>query len=313
MSGPVSTADCPPDAEQDAAAPPAAIEVWDARESQVGARTVRRAMPRRERRTVGPWCFADHFGPEAHVDDDTALAIGPHPHIGLHTVTWLYEGEVRHTDSLGSDQVIRPGQLNLMTAGHGIAHAEVTTSDGLRVGSHGLQLWVAQPEGTRHGPPAFEHHPELPRVDFGGGRGTVVIGELDRARSPARADSPMLGLDLVLDAPAEVPLDPDHEHAVIALTSGLEVEGTTVAPDQTAYLGAGRASVELAPAESGAQAFLLGGRPFGEKVLMWWNYVARSREEVDAARADWEAIDEDRFGPVSSAMGRLSAPPTPWT
>jgi len=289
------------------------VELWDARRAAVGHRSVNRALPRRERRTVGAWCFADHFGPAERVDRDTALAIGPHPHIGLHTVTWLYAGEVLHTDSLGNEQPIRAGQLNLMTAGHGIAHAEMTTDLGLRQRSHGVQLWVAQPEATRHGPPAFEHHAALPRVGLGeGAHGTVLVGELLGAHSPTRADTPLLGVDLVLNSTGAIPLDPTHEHCVVVLTGGVRVDGVEVEPNQTAYLGTGRDELVLRSLGFGTRALLLGGAPFGERVLMWWNFVARTRDEIDRARAEWNGAS-DRFGPaVASGLERISAPMPPW-
>src|SRR3954453_1720353 len=164
MSGPVTA--------EDAAAVTAAdhpsgttLEISESREAQVGALPVRRALPRRARRTVGAWCFVDHMGPIS-VTDERGVDLGPPPHTGLQTVTWLLDGEILHRDSLGSEQIIRPGQLNLMTAGHGVAHAEAAT--GRYEGAlHGVQLWVAQPSSTRDGEPAFEHHAELPRVELG--------------------------------------------------------------------------------------------------------------------------------------------------
>ena len=151
------------------------MEVTESRPSTVGDHTVRRALPRRERRTVGSWCFADHMGPSTY-DEDAPIGIGPHPHIGLQTVTWLVAGEMLHRDSLGSEQKIEPGQLNLMTAGHGVSHAEENVH---RHGDmHGIQLWVAQPERTRHDAPAFEHHAELPQAEFGAATATVLVGGL---------------------------------------------------------------------------------------------------------------------------------------
>ena len=177
MSGPVTAQDAAPDP---AAGRPHApeVEVLPSRETTVGGVPVRRALPKRQRRTVGAWCFADHFGPVAAGGGAQDMQIGPHPHSGLHTVTWLVEGELVHRDSLGSEQPIRPGQLNLMTAGHGVAHAE-ESPPALAGRQHGIQLWVAQPEATRHGPAAFEHHAELPRLDLGGAVATVLVGGLD--------------------------------------------------------------------------------------------------------------------------------------
>src|SRR4051794_7464822 len=189
MSGPLSKKDASDHGEAPQPSQSPVLEISPSREARVGTTTVRRALPQRPRRTVGAWCFADHFGPSG---PRSGPAIGPHPHIGLQTVTWLLEGELVHVDSLGSEQAIRPGQLNLMTAGHGVAHAEDVPSGG-DSGMHGVQLWVAQPEETRHGEAAFEHHTELPRADLGSGLATVMLGEYAGAASPARTDTPIVG------------------------------------------------------------------------------------------------------------------------
>src|SRR3954451_1852167 len=187
------------------------LELLHSREAEVGAMRVRRALPRRTHRTVGAWCFADHMGP-APVTAEYGLDIGPHPHIGLQTVTWLLAGEALHRDSLGSEQLLRPGQLNLMTAGHGVAHSEEATGT-FRGDLHGVQLWVAQPDATRNGPPAFEHHAELPRVEIGAAEATVLVGDFAEVASPARADTALLGLDAVLRPGGTVwPLRADFEH-----------------------------------------------------------------------------------------------------
>ena len=321
MSGPVRTEDAPPgDAGPDPVSTPT-LEITPSRESQVGDLRVRRALPRRDRRTVGPWCFADHMGPVT-VTADRGVDIGPHPHIGLQTVTWLVAGELLHTDSLGSEQVIRPGQLNLMTAGHGVAHAEESTGYAGEV--QGVQLWVAQPERTRHGPPAFEHHAELPRVELDGGRGeaTVLVGSVegagDAGRSPARHDTGQVGLDLVLRpgaasgaATAVVPLRPVYEHALVVVEGAVAVGGTVVEPGHLAYLGEGRDELALEVRDR-ARLLVVGGEPFESRVLMWWNFVARTKDEVGAARDAWQAGDGDRFGPVPSRLDRIPAPKLPW-
>jgi redox-sensitive bicupin YhaK (pirin superfamily) len=185
VSGPLRVDDIAGDV-----APPApsthVVEVTPSREALVGDSTVRRALPTRGRRTVGPWCFLDH-APEALVDARRAgMRVGPHPHIGLQTVTWLLDGEVVHRDSIGSEQSIRPGQLNLMSAGRGVVHAEETPAS-YRGRLHGVQLWVAQPERTRHGPPAFEHHGELPRVELDNAIATVIVGAFAGTPSPRDA------------------------------------------------------------------------------------------------------------------------------
>lgn len=309
MSGPVTTEDAV-SAPADAQARTACVEVIDSRRATVGAMAVRRALPRRARRTVGPWCFADHMGPVA-VTEERGIDIGPHPHIGLQTVTWLVAGEVLHRDSLGSEQVIRPGQLNLMTAGRGVSHSEEATG-AYRGDLHGVQLWVAQPEETRHGEPAFEHHAELSRLDLDNGVATVLVGELDGHRSPARRDTDHLGVDLDLARPgtATVPLRATDEHAVVVLDGVVHLDGTAVEPGRLAYLGTGRDELVVTATEP-ARALLLGGTPFPEPLLLWWNFVARTREEVSAAYADWHQAD-DRFGTVASPLARIPTGPPPW-
>src|SRR3954470_24091974 len=174
MSGPVSTSDVPAAPDVDASKV-CEVEVLEGRRAEVGGFEVHRVLPRRQRRSVGAWCFVDQMGP-GQVTAARGLDIGPHPHIGLQTVTWLLRGAILHRDSLGSEQLIRPGQLNLMTAGHGVSHSEETA--GVYTGElHGIQLWVAQPSSTRDGDAAFEHHAELPQQEVDNGVATVIIGE----------------------------------------------------------------------------------------------------------------------------------------
>ncbi|MEW6472057.1 MAG: pirin family protein [Actinomycetota bacterium] len=285
------------------------VEVGEGRLTTVGGIPVQRSLPQRGRRTVGAWCFVDHFGP-ADVPL-VSMQVGPHPHIGLHTVTWVLDGEVLHRDSLGSEQLIKPGQLNLMTAGRGVAHAEESPS-GATGTLHGLQLWVAQPESTRFGAPAFEHHSFLPAAEAGGVVATVLVGELAGARSPARVDSPLVGADLVVGGPGTLPLDPAFEHGLLVVDGPVSVGGLSVAPGAFAYFAPGRSELGLQPAGDGpARALLVGGAPFEEPVLMWWNFVARTKEEMVQARQDWEAAS-DRFGPVETELGRMPAPPPLW-
>lgn len=284
------------------------VELSDSRTEQVGQIQVRRALPRKGRRTVGAWCFADHMGP-ATVAEDTGLDIGPHPHIGLQTVTWLIDGQVLHRDSLGSEQVIKPGQLNLMTAGNGVSHAEERTGH-YRGTLEGIQLWVALPDTTRHGPAAFEHHAELPRTDLDGAVATVLVGQLGDLTSPARHDTPLVGIDLDLHQATTVPLRPDFEHALVVLTGEAAVNGTPVPPGKLAYLGLGRDELRL-DVRPHTRAVLIGGEPFDEQILMWWNFVARSRSEIDHAHADW-ANHHERFGSVRSTLPLIPAPAPYW-
>jgi redox-sensitive bicupin YhaK (pirin superfamily) len=303
VSGPVST-----DSAVTSDGPGSGLEVLEPREAQVGPMTVQRVLPRRQRRTVGAWCFVDLFGP-ALVDEAAGIDIGPHPHTGLHTVTYLLDGQVLHRDSLGSEQVITPGQVNLMTAGSGVVHAEEPTGH-YRGALHGVQLWVAQPESTRHGGAAFEHHAELPQVDVGDAQATLLVGELANAVSPARQDTPLLGADLRLQpGSTTIPLRSTYEHLVVVLAGHVQVDGKPVAT--AAYLGLGREQVELTAPEQ-ATVLLLGGEPLGEELLMWWNFVGRSRDELVQAARQWAADDVDRFGRVSTNLGRVAAPPTPW-
>jgi redox-sensitive bicupin YhaK (pirin superfamily) len=292
------------------AAPQPVLEALPAHETTVGGdMRVRRALPTKLRRRVGAWCFLDHYGPVAVTAGEAGMRVGPHPHIGLQTVSWLYAGEVLHRDSLGSLQLIRPGQLNLMTAGRGIAHAEETPPTH-SVALHGLQFWIALPEGARHTDPAFDHHPALPRIRHDGLSVTLIIGAALGERSPARTYSPLLGCDILCPDTGrrQLPLVPDFEHALLVTQGSLTVEGREMAPGTLYYLGAGRERITLANAAP-AQAFLLGGAPMGENVLLWWNFVARSTEEMAAARADWEA-GAPRFGAVKGYAGeRLMAPP----
>jgi redox-sensitive bicupin YhaK (pirin superfamily) len=249
------------------------------------------------------------MGP-AEVTEDAGLDIGAHPHTGLQTVTWLVDGEVLHRDSLGSEQVIAPGQLNLMTAGAGVSHSEESTGH-YRGQLQGLQLWVAQPDATRGGEAAFEHHAALPQVALDRADATVLVGELAGATSPARTDSPLVGAELALrDGVTTVPLRADWEYAVVVLTGAVGIDDRPVPPGRLAYLGAGRDELAL-DADGATRAVLLGGEPFDEPVLMWWNFVGRTREELSAAYAAWQDQD-DRFGRVRSALPRIPAPPPFW-
>jgi redox-sensitive bicupin YhaK (pirin superfamily) len=304
MSGPLGAADASTDPA--VGRPSDDVAVLDDRTATVGAISVRRALPRRGRRTVGAWCFADHMGPE-QVTETQGLDIGPHPHIGLHTVTCLVEGAVLHRDSLGSEQVIRPGQLNLMTAGRGVAHAEEAV-DGYRGTLHGVQLWVAMPEATRHGDPAFEHQAELPEVEVGGATARLLLGSFAGATSPARTDSELLGAELDVRAGAsEWPLVAEHEHALVVLEGEVAVGDHLIRPGQLGYVGPGRDALALT-ALSDSRVLLLGGLPFGEQLVMWWNFVGRSRSEIASARDSWSSPD-GRFGDVDSRLDRIDAPP----
>jgi len=281
------------------------LEITGAREARVGDLTVRRLLPLRLRRSVGAWCFIDHYGPMS-VDGVTGMAVPPHPHIGLQTVTWLISGNVLHRDSLGSEQMIRPGQLNLMTAGRGIAHAEESPAvHGPEL--HGVQLWVALPDVSRLAEPAFEHHADLPRTNAGELEITVFLGSLADAFSPASTFSEIVGAQLAArrEVRASVPLAPWFEHVVFVTGGSAVVAGAVLRPGSLLYLPPGRE--QLPVAAGSATLLLLGGVPLGEPLLMWWNFVARTADEIAAAVRDWE---EGRFGEVGGYLGDpLPAPP----
>ncbi|MFG1954522.1 pirin family protein [Micromonospora sp. NPDC048830] len=266
--------------------------------------TVRRLLPQRQRRMVGAWCFVDNFGPD-DVADRPGMEVPPHPHTGLQTVTWLLDGEIVHRDSLGNVQPIRPGQLNVMTSGHGIAHSERSPAAHPPV-MHGVQLWVALPDAARAGAADFAHHADLPVWRDGDLDVTLLAGEIAGERSPAVVHTPLVGAQLVArgGAPARLPLRRDFEYGLLAMSGSAQVGDVPVAPGALLYLAAGRESLTL-HAAPGSHLLLLGGVPFEEPLVMWWNFVGRSHEEVAAARADWMA--GRRFGVVADDP----APPLP--
>jgi redox-sensitive bicupin YhaK (pirin superfamily) len=284
------------------------VQALPGRLTDVGGLPIRRLLPRSQRRLVGPWCFLDSYGPLTF-SALKAMDVGPHPHTGLQTVSWLLEGELVHHDSLGLAGPAGPGVLNLMTAGRGITHSEETPPQNtghLR----GVQLWVALPERTRETAPAFDQHRSLPVVDLEGGRATLIMGELAGMRSPARAFSPIVGADLAVDPGRRlaVPLDPGFEHALVLLQGACRLDGTPLSIDTLYYLGLGRGELVIHSEGPACRGLLLGGAPFGETILMWWNFVGRTSEEIVEAREDWQA--GRRFGDVTGYAGpRLEAPP----
>ncbi len=290
------------------------VELLEGRDVPLGRYSVvRRSLPNKTRRTVGAWCFLDHFGPE-DVTGRPGMRVPPHPHIGLQTVSWLFDGEIRHRDSLGSDELIRPGQLNIMTSGHGIAHSEDSPGEKPPL-LHGLQLWVALPEAARRQPPRFQHLEDLPVAEVPGARMTVAVGSLGGVTSPAEVHSELVGAEVTLAArtPADIATDPAFEHAVVVTDGAARVEGVEVPPGSLLHLPEGRASLRL---EGDARLFLLGGVPLEEDLVMWWNFVARTHEEIVEARDAWEAgraAGSDRFGLVPGGQEPLPAPALPTT
>ncbi|MCE3553823.1 pirin family protein [Pseudonocardia sp. RS11V-5] len=293
-------------------------ELLEPRRVQLGESTeVRRLLPSLGRRMVGAWCFVDHYGPD-EIAAEPGMQVAPHPHIGLQTVSWLLDGEVHHRDSVGSDVLVRPGELGLMTAGRGIAHSE-QSPDRHSPLLHGAQLWVALPGEERRVAPRFEHHVDLPQVTTRGLRATVLLGELGEARSPGRVHSPIVGVDVRLSAgtATALPLEPDFEHAVLTVSGAPEVDGRVVGPGTLLYLGTGRREIPLRAGPE-SRFLLLGGEPFAEQLVMWWNFVGRSGDEVAEARSLWQAEiaggADHRFGAVPGYEGLpLAAPELPPT
>lgn len=282
-------------------------ERLESRVAQIGGGlTIRRALPNRQRRTIGAWCFLDHAGP-MDFESGGGLRVGPHPHIGLQTFTWMIEGTVVHRDSLGNEQVITPGQVNLMTAGRGISHSE-DSAPGAAGRLHAAQLWIALPDAQRHRLPDFRNYPRLPLVRQGGFAVHVLAGTAFGETSPAEVHSPLVGLDLTANGPAALalPLESSFEHGVLVLVGNARVTGEELAPGTLLYLGSGRRRIDIA-CSAATRILVVGGEPFGEEVLLWWNFVARSREELEAATDDWNA--GRRFGNVQgSPSPRLFAP-----
>jgi redox-sensitive bicupin YhaK (pirin superfamily) len=288
-----------------------ALDLLPGKEVLLGESTrVRRLLPTLGRRMVGAWAFVDHYGPD-DVTATSGMQVAPHPHTGLQTVSWLLEGEVHHHDSVGSDVVFGPGQLALMTAGHGIAHSEQSPVEHPRF-LHGAQLWVALPDAHREVAPHFQHYATLPGFTSDGLTTTVLMGSVGGATSPGTAYSPLVGADLKLTpgADVELPLEPDFEYAVLAAGGSATVEGAPVAHGSMLYLGTGRRTVRL-QADEAASLLLLGGEPFEERLVMWWNFVGRSGDEIAEYAELWNTQD-DRFGAVVGYDGdRLPAPSLP--
>jgi quercetin 2,3-dioxygenase len=284
----------------------ARIEAYPNRDLNLGSLAISRALPIKDKRLVGPWCFLDRFGPLTF-NDGKPMDVAPHPHIGLQTVTWLLQGEVAHDDSLGCRSVLRPGEVNVMTSGGGITHAEQTPRE--HTGRlNGLQLWVALPDAHRHGTATFEHIAEVPTVESRGGLIRVFAGTHQNQASSATHFSPILGAELQVHAgqTLDMPLDPAFEHAALMLSGRAVLEDQPLDERVLYYLGTARSHAEVS-SRDGCRMLLIGGPPFPEHILMWWNFVARTQEEIAEARADWER--GDRFGEVAAYDGpRLDAP-----
>jgi redox-sensitive bicupin YhaK (pirin superfamily) len=282
------------------------------------AMNVRRTLPQRERSLIGGWCFLDHYGPD-EVTESGGMLVTPHPHTGLQTVSWLFAGEVDHVDSAGNAATIRPGELNLMTAGRGISHSEVSGASTTSL--HGAQLWVALPDASRFVEPGFEHYAP-PAVTGHRWQARVFLGSLFGSVSPVSTYSPLVGAEIVLapNARLVVPLDASYEHGVLLDNGDLLIDETPVKESELAYVERGAMSLTLTSA-SGARVLLLGGEPLGEQIVMWWNFVGRTDEEIRRFREHWQAqitdtdgrlgiVDGD-FGVVAGGLPPIPAPALP--
>lgn len=298
-----SSLDCP------AATAMPVLERVSPHSTDVGGIQVNRVLPRKQRRLIGAWCFLDHIGPVSGSEID--LHVGAHPHIGLQTFTWMMEGEILHRDSLGTEQVIRPGQVNLMTAGRGIAHTEDSV-DGQHT-MHAAQLWIALPQEHADTQPCFDHYPDLPRWSEQNLDMTLLIGSYAAHTAPTKSFSPLVGVDLQVVQAGQVKLElrPDFEYGLLPLQGDWSIEGEIFAENDLAYLGCGREHLILQTPAQG-RALLVGGTPMRHEVLIWWNFVSHSRAAIIQAQRDWEAGDKNRFPDVPRASKRLVPPPIPW-
>lgn len=304
---------CGASAEVDRPTGASGVDVLSAREVPLGgprAMRVRRTLPQRARTLIGAWCFVDHYGP-SETASSGGMVLPPHPHTGLQTVSWLFGGEFEHRDTLGTHALIRPGELNLMTGGYGIAHSEVPTRRATVL--HGVQLWVALPGEHRDAARDFQHHvPETVRVDGAGIK--VFLGSLAGSSSPVRTFTPLLGAEIVLEprATLTVAVDPAFEHGLLVDSGHVRLVDTLLGPAALGYVPRGADTLTLAnETDAPARTVLLGGPPFGEEIVMWWNFVGRSHEDIVKAREDWEA-SSDRFGVIEDFPGGpLPAPALP--
>jgi redox-sensitive bicupin YhaK (pirin superfamily) len=323
----VSNLEQKPDEVTAACAVTASVEIMTPREVPLGgprAMHVRRTLPQRHRSLIGAWCFVDHYGPD-DVADSGGMSVAPHPHTGLQTVSWLFTGEVEHRDSAGTHAMVRPGEVNLMTAGRGISHSEVSPATTTTL--HGAQLWVALPDSDRHTEPGFAHHAPTP-VTGPGWEARVFLGSLLGDTSPVPTYTQLLGAEVLLSPGTSLVLDvdPTFEHGVLVDTGVLRVAGVETKQNDLAYVPPGRTTLELTSYDEPVRLLLLGGPPFGESIVMWWNLVARTHEEVVAWRTEWQdqitragrVVDDSqemtdgRYGiVVGEHLPPIPAPPLP--
>lgn len=268
----------------------------------LGQFEVRRVLPAKTRSMVGPFIFVDQFGP-AQLDLGSGMDVRPHPHINLATVTWLFEGAIDHRDSIGSFATIRPGQVNLMTAGKGIVHSERSPEAERKAGPklYGMQTWLALPDGREEIDPAFEAVTDLPVIEDGHAKAIVIMGELwgERASTTTHADT--IYAEIMLEPGGMIPLEEDADERAVMLVGGeASVDGHALTLYQLAVLQPGREMT--LESRSGARVMLMGGEAFTTKRHAWWNFVSSSRERINQAKDDWR---EGRFGTVPGEDGEF--------
>ncbi|HEX4444452.1 MAG TPA: pirin family protein [Galbitalea sp.] len=281
------------------------VQILEPRDVPLGgprAMNVRRTLPQRARSLIGAWCFVDHYGPDA-VTPSVGMNVPPHPHTGLQTVSWLFAGEIDHRDSVGSHAIVRPGELNLMTAGRGIQHSEVSLPQTTVL--HGAQLWIALPDSTRNTAPFFERFVPEP-FDLEGATVRVFLGELLGHSSTARTFTRVVGaqLDLPANTTLSIPVDSDFEYGILVDAGSPTVDGCAVARAEIAYLAPGADAIKISSGTEPLRALLIGGEPLGESIVMWWNFIGRSHEEIVKFRTRWQA-DVIAGGDQDGLFGRV--------
>lgn len=278
--------------------------------------TVNRTLPQRKRSLIGAFCFVDHYGPD-DVSATGGMDVAPHPHTGLQTVSWLFDGEITHHDSGNNHAVVLPGEVNLMTAGAGICHSEVSTQSTSTL--HGVQLWTVLPDKDRHGPRRFDHFAP-PITPVSGGEALVFMGSAFSATSTLHTFTPLVGVELRINPHSTVTmdLDPTFEHGYLVDSGIIDIEGVSVAPTELAYTGINEDRVRIRNSgDETAGLVIIGGTPFTEDVVMWWNFIGRDHDEIAAYRQEWEDHSE-RFGVTRgyiahdpNGLDRLPAPALP--
>lgn len=267
---------------------------------------VERTLPHRDLRRIGAWTFLDNFSTPPGKDQ---MKVAAHPHTGLQTVTWLFDGKVRHQDSLGSDVQVEPGELNLMTAGYGVAHSELSVLEKSKLA--GVQLWIALPDVARNNKPEFQHYSNLPTVRMKNSQLRLFAGSFAEIKSPAKFYSPLIGAEINLSDPnLEIPLDIEWEHGFLLIDGEVQINQITLEPGDLYFLPKGTINASL-QSSTRAKLIFIGGEPLRDPLVIWWNFIGRNHEEILAMRFAWENHDE-RFPDFKNAIGeRIPAPQLP--